>query len=56
MKTYENLTDREETKLDNYLAIHCTSRCGNDIDCPHVEEFIDLLNDEIIEKKYDNKK
>ena len=28
-----------QSALEDYLGEHCTSRCGNDIDCPHEVEF-----------------
>lgn len=48
MKDIDNLTEREQMKLETYLNTHCTSRCFNDIECQHEQEFIDILNEEIL--------
>ncbi len=41
------LTNKQVRQLNSYLEEHCTSRCQDDMDCPHESEFIDILNREL---------
>ena len=36
-------------KFEAYLSENCTSRCYNDIDCPHEAEFLQFANEEAAE-------
>jgi len=45
----DQLTLEERLRLAQYQETHCTSRCYNDIDCPHEEEFLEQLQRERVE-------
>ena len=45
----EQLDEKQTKRFEKYLQESCTSGCGNDFDCPHEEEFFDMLNAEIKE-------
>jgi hypothetical protein len=45
----DSLTKEEKIRLEKYQSENCTSRCGNDIDCPHEEEFLEQLQHERVE-------
>ena len=52
--TFNDIEDFDgETKerMEKYLSMVCTSSCGNDYDCPHEEQFFEIINDEIMQRK-----
>jgi len=52
--TFNDIEDFDgETKerMENYLSQVCTSSCGNDYECPHEEMFLEIINDEIMQRK-----
>lgn len=38
-------------KMEDYFSMVCTSSCWNDYDCPHEEQFLTIINDEIMQRK-----
>lgn len=41
-----NFTEDEQKRFDKCLDSNCTSRCGNDIDCPHEEYMLGVFLEE----------
>ena len=52
--TYETIHDLPpelKARWEKWSDGLCTSRCGNDIDCPHEEEFLAMLDEELLTAK-----
>lgn len=43
--TFEDLTPKEKLEMERYCSENCTSDCGRNKDCPHEEQFIEMINE-----------
>jgi hypothetical protein len=41
----DDLTPSQKLEMEKYCQENCTSDCGRNQDCPHEEQYIEMLNE-----------